>query len=309
MATLLRRWAGPAISVLVSAGLEVSPIESAVLSGIFLSVAAVWGLWIVTYEPVKAFLKARRRPAALRLNETIQNAPDARSRLSVLVSHDQERHVVWEKNGKCAVFRIEATNNEDRTLDDVYLRIGSLTATTDALTETARPLVGHNLAVASDPFDTARHPMERPRDSTTMHPGGSAIFDVVRLCKDASSNGRLMHGSYERHFHAVQMEQAGASTGSQAQRPRSAGRVASRQSRVRGVKGRHDSVVRPGSALSNVTKCVTNAIAGVMLPPVSYWDYSHGEMSEWLKEHAWKACVGVTLPWVRIPLSPPLYAI
>src|SRR5258708_39394334 len=32
----------------------------------------------------------------------------------------------------------------------------------------------------------------------------------------------------------------------------------------------------------------------------------HGEMSEWLKEHAWKACVGETLPWVRIPLSPPV---
>ena len=32
-----------------------------------------------------------------------------------------------------------------------------------------------------------------------------------------------------------------------------------------------------------------------------------GEMSEGLKEHAWKACVGVILlPWVRIPLSPPL---
>ena len=29
-------------------------------------------------------------------------------------------------------------------------------------------------------------------------------------------------------------------------------------------------------------------------------------MSEWFKEHAWKACVGGTLPWVRIPLSPPL---
>src|SRR3954454_23395114 len=27
-------------------------------------------------------------------------------------------------------------------------------------------------------------------------------------------------------------------------------------------------------------------------------------MSEWFKEHAWKACVGVTPPWVRIPLSP-----
>ena len=31
-------------------------------------------------------------------------------------------------------------------------------------------------------------------------------------------------------------------------------------------------------------------------------------MSEWLKEHAWKACVGVTLPRVRIPLSPPEFS-
>ena len=30
-----------------------------------------------------------------------------------------------------------------------------------------------------------------------------------------------------------------------------------------------------------------------------------GEMSEWFKEHAWKACVGATLPGVRIPISPP----
>lgn len=30
-----------------------------------------------------------------------------------------------------------------------------------------------------------------------------------------------------------------------------------------------------------------------------------GQMSEWFKEHAWKACVGETLPWVRIPLCPP----
>ena len=31
-----------------------------------------------------------------------------------------------------------------------------------------------------------------------------------------------------------------------------------------------------------------------------------GEMAEWFKAHAWKACLGETLPWVRIPLSPPL---
>ncbi len=30
-----------------------------------------------------------------------------------------------------------------------------------------------------------------------------------------------------------------------------------------------------------------------------------GEVSERLKEHAWKACVGEILPWVQIPPSPP----
>ena len=31
---------------------------------------------------------------------------------------------------------------------------------------------------------------------------------------------------------------------------------------------------------------------------------SDGEVSERLKEHAWKACVLETVPWVRIPPSP-----
>ena len=30
-----------------------------------------------------------------------------------------------------------------------------------------------------------------------------------------------------------------------------------------------------------------------------------GEMAERFKAHAWKACLGETLSWVRIPLSPP----
>ncbi len=29
-----------------------------------------------------------------------------------------------------------------------------------------------------------------------------------------------------------------------------------------------------------------------------------GEVTEWLKEHAWKACVLEKVPRVRIPLSP-----
>src|SRR5208282_4106423 len=32
-----------------------------------------------------------------------------------------------------------------------------------------------------------------------------------------------------------------------------------------------------------------------------------GEVSERFKEHAWKACVGEILPWVRIPPSPPFF--
>ena len=30
-----------------------------------------------------------------------------------------------------------------------------------------------------------------------------------------------------------------------------------------------------------------------------------GEVAEWLKAHAWKACVLLKVPRVRIPLSPP----
>jgi hypothetical protein len=36
-------------------------------------------------------------------------------------------------------------------------------------------------------------------------------------------------------------------------------------------------------------------------------DRASGEMAEWLKAHAWKACVRETVPWVRIPLSPPYW--
>ena len=31
-----------------------------------------------------------------------------------------------------------------------------------------------------------------------------------------------------------------------------------------------------------------------------------GEVAEWFKAHAWKVCVLSKVPWVRIPLSPPI---
>ena len=33
-----------------------------------------------------------------------------------------------------------------------------------------------------------------------------------------------------------------------------------------------------------------------------------GEVLEWSNRHAWRACVGFTRPWVRIPPSPPACA-
>ena len=35
---------------------------------------------------------------------------------------------------------------------------------------------------------------------------------------------------------------------------------------------------------------------------------AHGQVAEWLKAHAWNACIGETLSRVRIPLCPPLPA-
>src|SRR5262245_22671197 len=46
----------------------------------------------------------------------------------------------------------------------------------------------------------------------------------------------------------------------------------------------------------------TDPLAKILMP---LQERASGEMAEWLKAHAWKACVRETVPWVRIPLSPP----
>ena len=46
-------------------------------------------------------------------------------------------------------------------------------------------------------------------------------------------------------------------------------------------------------------------VRGVMLCCKKPRDLQAGEMAEWLKAHAWKACIGETLSRVRIPVSPP----
>jgi hypothetical protein len=46
---------------------------------------------------------------------------------------------------------------------------------------------------------------------------------------------------------------------------------------------------------------------GLLLETVPlYWPVAvPGGMAEWLKAHAWKACIRETVSWVRIPLPPP----
>jgi hypothetical protein len=49
--------------------------------------------------------------------------------------------------------------------------------------------------------------------------------------------------------------------------------------------------------------CTCNA-----LPFIGTGRATWGEVAEWLKAHAWKACLRETVTRVRIPLSPPLLA-
>src|SRR5882672_5814381 len=52
----------------------------------------------------------------------------------------------------------------------------------------------------------------------------------------------------------------------------------------------------------NCSRRVPHSLAKIIMP---LQEGGSGEMAEWLKAHAWKACVRETVPWVRIPLSPP----
>jgi hypothetical protein len=50
-------------------------------------------------------------------------------------------------------------------------------------------------------------------------------------------------------------------------------------------------------------------IAGCNRRPCRYFAceiFRFGGMAEWLKAHAWKACIRETVSWVRIPLPPPV---
>ena len=44
-----------------------------------------------------------------------------------------------------------------------------------------------------------------------------------------------------------------------------------------------------------------------MIPAFPQDAFPNGEMAEWLKAHAWKACVLERVPRVRIPVSPPYF--
>src|SRR4051812_46483922 len=62
---------------------------------------------------------------------------------------------------------------------------------------------------------------------------------------------------------------------------------------------------RKFNAFRSLQKTRAAARRSLAKPAEALQDRASGEMAEWLKAHAWKACVRETVPWVRIPLSPP----
>ena|GEM_PF-4885985 len=61
------------------------------------------------------------------------------------------------------------------------------------------------------------------------------------------------------------------------------------------------------SGVRNPCRCCARSGAGCHAKARRYIALvrASGEVAEWLKAHAWKACIRETVSWVRIPLSPP----
>ena len=56
------------------------------------------------------------------------------------------------------------------------------------------------------------------------------------------------------------------------------------------------------SAARDPPRVVTGDPAAILPPQF----FRSGEVAEWLKAPAWKACIRETVSWVRIPPSPPV---
>ena len=60
-------------------------------------------------------------------------------------------------------------------------------------------------------------------------------------------------------------------------------------------------------SIISLTKEIKDGIICIVADRYTAYLRAFGELSEWLKEHAWKACVRETVPRVRISHSPPLF--
>src|SRR5581483_5553977 len=82
------------------------------------------------------------------------------------------------------------------------------------------------------------------------------------------------------------------------------GNASGHLARARCIQGRTGCAIarlwRSVAAIAPRIVCAMRlAIFGLAVP---------GGMAEWLKAHAWKACIRATVSWVRIPLPPPALA-
>lgn len=129
---------------------------------------------------------------------------------SLRILFDEDRHRTLEGNKMCAMFRISVVNESRRTVRNVAVRIVSISGRTRRLTRELSGVVGLPLCVAADPSGGAAMPTEMPQRSAVIHPGESALFDMVRLCK-TPGNHWICHANYMRRAHAVFYAKEGVS--------------------------------------------------------------------------------------------------
>jgi hypothetical protein len=151
---------------------------------VFVGIAAV-GIWREAYHLYHAEHE-RRVGLELRADSPLR------------IEFDEVRHrYVEEPHKLCSVFRVSVTNTGAATARNVVLRIVRISGGKRGDAKTLAALAGVALSVSENPAGPIRAPADPPRAEALLHPGESAVFDVVRVCK-RPGNHEILHSAVFR---------------------------------------------------------------------------------------------------------------
>jgi len=116
------------------------------------------------------------------------------------IDYNPEKHKLIENNKTCTMFRISVRNESSKTVSNVILKISAMSGETEEVTKEVQQFIALKLCVSEIPFSEPRIPSKIPKDTTTIHPEDSVVFDFVRLC-NFNGNHRLWHSCFtEGHW-------------------------------------------------------------------------------------------------------------